>query len=442
MPNLQYIGARYVPKFYENSLDPSLCTWESGVSYEPLTVVTYNDDSYTSKKLVPSNIGNPAANPTYWAKTGDFNASLVALQNTVNNIDNIKIPALDGRLGTLENTTIPAIQTNVSRLMNKKVIFIGDSYLTQAKWGNKIAAIMGWTLNSDYWQAAVGGEGFTQPSGANGFLNRLSGLSIANPDDITDIIVCGGFNDAKTANNYAIATGISNFVTYAKTHYPNAKVHVGFIGAMRVGGSAVGSVTPTTMEFALYQYYKCTRAGATYLSGVEYCLRQQDNQLESDGVHPTDEAGKDIADAIINAWLQGYADSNWIVRGINFTNDIAGDSRTKSMYMYHHGRDFRFAALSTVEMDVSGGTTIAGSSNPTTIAHQSEFFFNRRYDVMCAGLVRSGSTNEIRPIMVSMEGYELKVSIPNAPSGSWLSNSVDKLYIFPFSIIGSTLDLS
>ena len=89
MANLQYIGARYVPILFTNP-DDQTCDWKAGVTYEALTIVTYNDDSYTSKKAVPESVGNPADNPEYWVKTGNFNASLIALQNEVNSIeDNI-----------------------------------------------------------------------------------------------------------------------------------------------------------------------------------------------------------------------------------------------------------------------------------------------------------------------------------------------------------------
>ena len=70
----QYIGARYVPKFYVNSDNTS--EWRSGVIYEPLTIVTYNNKSYTSKKPVPANIGNPSANPDYWVATGNYNQQI------------------------------------------------------------------------------------------------------------------------------------------------------------------------------------------------------------------------------------------------------------------------------------------------------------------------------------------------------------------------------
>jgi hypothetical protein len=83
MANLQYIGARYVPIVFSNP-DDNTANWKSGVFYEPLTIVTYLDDSYTSRKAVPTSIGNPADNPDYWVKTGDFNASLTTLQNEFN----------------------------------------------------------------------------------------------------------------------------------------------------------------------------------------------------------------------------------------------------------------------------------------------------------------------------------------------------------------------
>lgn len=85
MANLQYIGARYVPKFYDNP-DTGDNEWKSGVPYEPLTVVTYGGNSYTSKIPVAGTVGDPASNPTFWVKTGDYNASMTALQNEVNDI--------------------------------------------------------------------------------------------------------------------------------------------------------------------------------------------------------------------------------------------------------------------------------------------------------------------------------------------------------------------
>ena len=66
----QYVGARYVPKF------ASPLEWAADTSYEALTIVTFNNASYTSKIQVPPTVGNPANNPKYWALTGNYNAQV------------------------------------------------------------------------------------------------------------------------------------------------------------------------------------------------------------------------------------------------------------------------------------------------------------------------------------------------------------------------------
>lgn len=68
----QYVGARYVPKFYEFNNG----VWQSNTEYEPLTIVQYNGNSYTSKKSVPANIGEPSSNSDYWVATGNYNAQV------------------------------------------------------------------------------------------------------------------------------------------------------------------------------------------------------------------------------------------------------------------------------------------------------------------------------------------------------------------------------
>lgn len=80
----QYIGARYVPKFYEGSHGAE---WDANVQYEALTVVTYLNNTYTSKKFVPASVGSPMQNPDYWVATGLYNAQLNELVERVNTIE-------------------------------------------------------------------------------------------------------------------------------------------------------------------------------------------------------------------------------------------------------------------------------------------------------------------------------------------------------------------
>ena len=87
MATRQYIGARYVIKVYENTQDAGSAEWESGTSYEPLTMVTYQNSSYLSKKAVPSTVGNPASNNEYWVITGAYNGQIASLQNQIDEIN-------------------------------------------------------------------------------------------------------------------------------------------------------------------------------------------------------------------------------------------------------------------------------------------------------------------------------------------------------------------
>lgn len=64
----QYIGARYVPLF----ADP--IEWDNTNAYEPLTIVSYQGNSYTSRQAVPTGID--ISNEQYWALTGNYNAQV------------------------------------------------------------------------------------------------------------------------------------------------------------------------------------------------------------------------------------------------------------------------------------------------------------------------------------------------------------------------------
>lgn len=85
MPTTQYIGARYVPLIFQNPDDNSN-DWKAGVSYEPLTIVSYAGGSYTSKTTVPSSVGNPVDNPSYWVAIGLYSGQTAINTNSINQI--------------------------------------------------------------------------------------------------------------------------------------------------------------------------------------------------------------------------------------------------------------------------------------------------------------------------------------------------------------------
>ena len=68
----QYIGARYVPIFGRK--DEDTIEWDNTAPYEPLTIVLYQGNSYTSRQFVP--VGVEITNQEFWAITGNYNAQV------------------------------------------------------------------------------------------------------------------------------------------------------------------------------------------------------------------------------------------------------------------------------------------------------------------------------------------------------------------------------
>lgn len=311
MANIQYTGARYVPKFYENSLNPLSPVWESGVSYEAFTVVTYLDDSYTSKIPVPASVGNPANNPTYWVRTGNYNAAISLLQNKVSTLENQNgTETLDTEAQTLSGGVNEVYRRtmNPHRLRNRKVLFVGDSYgVITNNWVEKFITITGLRAGNCA-NLCVGGAGFIDPQS---FLNQVTNYTPAagmERDKITDIIVCGGVNDADPNNNPSLSTlnpAIQSFVNYVKSEFPFATIYIGMIG--RLNGLGLHSDYIFNLNFPVLDAYKVysPRYGAVYLNGVENALWDYAHFFDTDGVHPNNDGSLSIAMAVANAWRSG-----------------------------------------------------------------------------------------------------------------------------------------
>jgi len=68
----QYIGARYVPIFGRKGEESIV--WDNSAPYEPLTIVLYQGNSFTSRQYVPK--GVEITNEEFWAETGNYNAQI------------------------------------------------------------------------------------------------------------------------------------------------------------------------------------------------------------------------------------------------------------------------------------------------------------------------------------------------------------------------------
>ena len=151
----QYVGARYVPKF------ATPIEWQANTSYDALTIVLYNNASYTSKVTVPPTVGNPTENTNYWALTGNYNAQveqyrqdIVSYKEDTDNqlgevntkIDtletntNTQLGEVNTKIDTLEtntdtqlgevNTKIDTLETNINKVQSSLLTKLTSSFIT------------------------------------------------------------------------------------------------------------------------------------------------------------------------------------------------------------------------------------------------------------------------------------------------------------------------
>lgn len=96
----KYIGARYVPLV--------MGEWNNGIAYEPLSIVLYQGNSYTSICYVP--IGAEITDEKYWALSGNYNAQVEKYRKEVETVKQdidqieIKIPEIESAIAGLSSS--------------------------------------------------------------------------------------------------------------------------------------------------------------------------------------------------------------------------------------------------------------------------------------------------------------------------------------------------
>ena len=269
----EYIGARYVPLF----ADP--IQWDNTKTYEPLTIVYHQGNSYTSRQAVPTGVA--ITNDEYWALTGNYNAQIEAYRQEVqqfsgdindlqdalpiasfdeNNTVNDALTSLGTSISDLDtaiDNRIDAIEANgwvtTARLDSNAVTTakiddgsvttaklassavtndkVANSSIKNSKLAGKYFAVIGDSFSNDEaeWPSivedntemtlinkAANAAGFV--TGSTTFISQLTAIqNDANFEQVEYIVLYGGINDFNDANA-AIATMTSAFTAF-KTQY-------------------------------------------------------------------------------------------------------------------------------------------------------------------------------------------------------------------------------
>lgn len=187
----------------------------------------------------------------------------------------------------------------------KKYVFMGDSYGDGYSPDGNVTSWITLLVNKlnltsgQYISTHHGGYRFAYSSSDYNYIKLLNALTSDN--DLTDMYVCGGYNDNSASEN-DILLGIQNFNTLFQQKFPNAKLHIGFIGWSKNGGSL--QRLPLT-----FKYYKkaCETLQIDFMDGCEYALHNYYKYFASDGVHPNQNGQNSIANALYDCITKGKA---------------------------------------------------------------------------------------------------------------------------------------
>ena len=262
MANNVYIGSRYVPLFKGD--------WDSTLTYESLCIVTYGNNSYTSKRPVPLNTPPTTgdSNDPYWALTGNYNGQISSLQSQIDVL--------------IDATEKIAPQVNLN---NAKIMIITDSYglLTNSD-GEKIDAILAHYLpGATIGMIAVGGAGMADGE----FIAPINAFDSTQAATYDIVVYVGGANDISQAslNPTMLESGIDVFWNAVKAKFVNWKKLYTF-GCGTVFHQYNTQYTPVFRRRVAEYYAKgAIKNGAIYIKNAEYILRSS-KLLESDRTHP------------------------------------------------------------------------------------------------------------------------------------------------------------
>lgn len=331
----QYVGARYVPKFFVGvGGSPE---WVAGIPYEALTVVTYLNNSYTSKKPVP--VGVDILNTDYWVCTANFSSQLQEIYDTLDTLTN--------GLNTT-NTNLDTLDDYVRDLSSAKFWYISDSFgVTADNWCSWLDTY----VDKTSYKTAEANIGYVHVGGSSG-LNLADKITAIADDltDITDVIVVAGINDCNSDCIGTVSTfntAFTNAMSAIHTKAPNAKIWIVF-------NATFFTTTYSTSFPYINKVYReligqsARNANVRFIKSPFFAIQYK--IFSSDGVHLNEAGSKTLAVTILNKLRNG--------------SDATPSFDTKV-----HGINYHLCELDNVTLSVQYGDTIYNdNSNPFNLS--------------------------------------------------------------------------
>lgn len=238
--------------------------------------------------------------------------------------------------------------------VQRNVIFIGDSYLQgflptgQIKnWGLFAVDKSGITT---YTIKSYQGAGFSEETS---FVNRRFAQlldAVAASDGVTDIIVCGGYND-RNATKDKVYAGFKEFCDIAKTKFKNAKVKCSMIG-----WSDLSDRYDSLRRCESWYRECCQLYGADYMEAPQQAARNA-SYFTVDHVHPN-LAGQDAIGTAVAEYIP-TTDGSGITKITNSRYQISiPGTDTQNLDITNYVYDLRMRVYEDVSTPLSGKLNI------------------------------------------------------------------------------------
>lgn len=374
----QYVGARYVPVF-ANPLE-----WSDTREYEPLTVVTYQGNSYTSMQYVPTSIS--IADTAYWALTGNFNAQVEAYRAEVRAFDdriNANAAAISANAtaisanATAINANAAAINANAAAIAQEKtdrttnvMLAFGDSYgvgtISQGPVWCEIAANK--LQATELHNYCVGGATFNTTRDKNFFVQVDKAISeIKNPEYVKYVGIVGGTNDGSNS----ITDAIVSLVAKINSAFPNAVIGIG-LNASKQDILSHGAKQKRIAALNLNDNF----ATPVFIDSVVY-TQLANGCMTDDNIHPTAKGSNRIG-TLMTCVLKGAIGSVVATNEAVNPKIISANIRTLTPTMI--GRRIQYNGtieatssttvdLTTIYPDTINGSTYINDSNVNIVGY-------------------------------------------------------------------------
>lgn len=240
-----------------------------------------------------------------------------------------------------DGTILELFTTATSKWSNRNVLLVGDSYLDG--WdGDTTVNSYGYYLNSilnfkNYYHVHTGGAGFGYANSTHFYTlieNFVNSNTQETLESINDIFIFGGYNDRDRTQNDIIENtpyGISATISYIKTNFINARIHIGMIGR------ALYSPDMDWTKFnTVLKAYKdgAIVNGVHYVPNCELCLHDYKN-FAADGVHPTDTGYYTLGVYLARILLDGdFTFTRNVIANNTFNMDFTGTAFTSFLNIY------------------------------------------------------------------------------------------------------------